>query len=68
MRHTRQEKRIRQGISSGELTRTEAGKLKALPTYVPKLEQEAERDGRITRRERAWIRAAQDATSRTIFK
>lgn len=66
-RQANQARRIRQGIRSGELTRLEAGRLKAQQAYIRQLERRAKRDGVITRSERARIKAAQNSANRAIY-
>lgn len=66
-RQAKQAHRIEQGLRSGELTRFEALKLKSQQAYIRALERRAEADGRVTRAERARIRAAQDRASRAIY-
>lgn len=67
VRQANQAKRIQQGIRSGELTRQEAAKLQNQQEYIRSLERSAERDGKVTRHERARIEAAQNAASRSIY-
>lgn len=65
-RQANQEKRIDQGVASGELTKREARKLEREQAAVDRMEDKAKADGKVTRRERAKLDAAQDATSRDI--
>lgn len=65
-RQANQEKRIDQGVASGELTKREARKLEREQAAVDRMENKAKADGKVTRRERAKLDAAQDATSRDI--
>lgn len=66
-RQANQAKRIEQGIRSGELTRYEAAKLKGQQEHIRALERSAERDGHVSRAERARLQAAQNAASRSIY-
>lgn len=65
-RQAKQEKRIDQGVASGELTRRETAKLDQQQDRIDKLEDKAKADGKLTRRERAKLDVAQDAASRDI--
>lgn len=67
LRRAEQAQRIQQGIRSGELTRSEAAKLKTQQAHIRHLERKTERDGRNTRSERARSNAAQNASSRSIY-
>jgi len=67
VRQAKQAQRIEQGIRSGSLTPREVAKLREQQEHIRMLEREAERDGKITRAERARIEAAQDRASRSIY-
>lgn len=67
VRQAKQAQRINQGIRSGELTRSEVAKLQHQQAHIRALERSAERDGHISRYERARIEAAQNAASRSIY-
>lgn len=67
VRQAKQAQRIQQGIRSGELTRHEAAKLQHQQAHIRDMERVAERDGHISRGERARIEAAQNAASRSIY-
>ncbi len=58
--------RIHQGVNNGELTRTEAKRLKAEQKHINKEKKCAAADGVITRRERQHIRRDQRRASRDI--
>jgi hypothetical protein len=63
-----QERRIDQGIASGELTKREAARLDRGQDRVDNLENNAKADGTVTRRERARIHHAQNVESRRIYR
>jgi hypothetical protein len=62
-----QDRRINQGIRSGELTRSEAASLKAEQARIDALEARARRDGRIDPYERQEIARARENASRHIY-
>lgn len=67
-RQVRQRARIHQGVRSGELTRQEARRLRVGQRHVARMEQRAERDGRLSAAERCRIERAQDLQSRRIYR
>ncbi len=67
-RQANQEKRIEQGVKSGELTKKEAARLEKGQARVQKMESKAVADGVVTKRERARIEKAQNVESRRIAK
>ncbi len=68
-RERRQERRIHQGVRSGELTRREAGRLQAREAKIRVDEAYARRSGgRFTARERARIQREQNRASRHIYR
>ena len=67
-RQANQEKRIDQGIESGQLNEREANRLNKQQEHVNKMEDRAKSDGVITKKERARIVAAQDRASRHIAR
>lgn len=67
-RQMNQERRIDQGIASGELTKREAARLDHGQDRVDNLENKAKADGTVTRRERARIHHAQNVESRRIYR
>ena len=68
-RRERQERlRIRHGISSGELTRREAGRLRAEQFRIRAYEARARSDGDITRRERYRLDQLLDRAGRGIYR
>ena len=67
-RQVNQQRRINQGVKSGELTRREAGKLQAQQAKVQRTKTKAKADGVVTQGERAKIHHQQNAASRNIYK
>ncbi len=67
-RQANQEKRIDQGIASGQLTEREANRLNKQQEHVNKMEDKAKSDGVVTNKERARINAAQNRASRNIAR
>jgi hypothetical protein len=65
-RNVNQQKRIEQGLQSGELTTREAGQLERQQEHVDKVETRAMRDGSIGVGEQAHIDATQDRASHAI--
>jgi hypothetical protein len=67
-RDVNQEKRIEQGLKSGQLTTKEAAKLEREESKVDKLESKALSDGKLTDAERRRIREEQDKVSKDIYR
>lgn len=67
-RQANQERRIDQGIASGQLNEREAIRLNNQQEHINNLEDKAKSDGVVTKKERARIRHAQDRTSRHIAR
>jgi uncharacterized membrane protein YebE (DUF533 family) len=67
-RQSSQERRIQQGVRSGELTRGEYYRLETEQARIRALEARAKADGRVDRYEAAQIRQAQDNASRHIYQ
>lgn len=67
-RQANQQKRIDQGVASGQLTGKEAARLEKGQEHVQKVEDKAKADGKVTAKERARIHKAQDAQSRHIAR
>lgn len=65
-RQANQEKRIDQGVASGELTRREARKLNRQQNAIDTAENKAKADGTVTAKERARLHKAQNHASRDI--
>jgi uncharacterized membrane protein YebE (DUF533 family) len=66
-RQANQEQRIDQGISSGQLTQREAGRLEQ-QQHIDTMENKAKADGVVTKKERTRIHAAQDKASKKIYR
>lgn len=67
-RQANQERRIDQGIASGQLSEREASRLNNQQEHINNLEEKAKSDGVVTKKERARMRHAQDRTSRHIAR
>ena len=67
-RQENQERRIEQGVASGQLTQREAARLEHRQDHVAAAEARAKADGQVTRRERARLHAMQDRESRRIHR
>jgi len=67
-RQANQEKRIDQGIASGQLNQREANRLDRQQVRIDRMENKAKSDGVMTKKERARIGAAQDRASRHIAR
>lgn len=67
-RQANQQKRIDQGVKSGELTGKEAARLEKGQERVQKMEDKAKADGKVTPKERARIEKAQNVESRKIAR
>ena len=67
-RQHRQERRINQGVRSGELTRREARTLRRDERKIRNDKRMAKADGRVTPAERRHIRREQNHASRSIYR
>lgn len=67
-RQANQEKRIDQGIASGQLNQREANRLDREQNRIDRMENRAKADGVVTDKERARIGAAQNRASRHIAR
>ena len=65
-RQVKQEKRIDQGVSSGQLSSKEAARLEKEQGHVAKVEEKAKADGTVTAAERQHLHRAQNRTSADI--
>ena len=65
-RQANQEKRVEQGVKSGELTTKETAKLEKGQAKVQKMEDKAVADGAVTKNEKKHIEHAQDQQSKKI--
>jgi hypothetical protein len=67
-RQAEQQKRIDQGVQSGQLNQKEAARLEKGQARVQKMENKATADGKVTKKERKRIEHAQDVQSKKIFR
>ena len=67
-REHRQERRINQGVRSGELTRGEAHHLRADERRISAEKRMARADGHVSGAERRQIRRDENRTSRAIYR
>jgi hypothetical protein len=67
-RQANQEKRIEQGVKSGELNKREAARLERGQARVQKMEDKAKADGVVTKKERAALEHAENKQSRHIAR
>ena len=67
-RQVNQQKRIDQGVKSGELTAREAAKLQKGQAKVQRIEDRAKADGTVTAQERKRIAHEQDKQSKRIAR
>ena len=67
-RQHRQQKRIKQGVKSGSLTKREAVKLEAGQAKTRRIERRAKADGTVTAAERARLQHRENKTSRKIYR
>lgn len=67
-RQANQERRIDQGVASGELNARETARLDRGQQRVDNMENQAKSDGVVTKGERARIHAAQDRQSARIYR
>lgn len=67
-REVRQERRITQGIRSGQLTPAEAANLQAREAKLNAHEARAKSDGVVTKKERARLQAEANRDSRAIHR
>lgn len=67
-REHRQQKRIKQGVNNGSLTKKQAAKLEAGQAKTHAMEAKAKSDGKVTVKERAKLQKRENKTSRKIYK
>lgn len=67
-RQAHQEKRIQQGVQSGQLNAAEAARLEKGQANVQKMEDKAKSDGTVTKAEKAKIHRAQERQSKRIAR
>jgi len=65
-RQINQQKRITQGVRSGELTKKETARLQVQQRQIQKHKQAVKADGVVTKRERTSLQVHQNKASRTI--
>ena len=65
-RQVKQQKRIKQGVKSGELTKKETVQLKAQQAHIQRTKKKAKADGKVTKKERAKIQKKQNKASKNI--
>ena len=67
-REENQQKRIEQGVQSGQLTPKEAGQLEAREAKIKQDEERMKADGKLTKKERAKLTKEQNKASKKIHK
>jgi polyhydroxyalkanoate synthesis regulator phasin len=67
-RQANQQKRIDEGVKSGELTQKEAARLRADQERIQRMEDKARADGKVDKREARQIERAQDRESKDIAR
>lgn len=67
-RQAKQQKRIEQGVRSGQLNEKEAARLQKGQQRVQNMENKALEDGKVTKKERRRIEHAQDKQSKKIAR
>lgn len=67
-RQANQERRIQQGVQSGQLTGREAARLERGQDRVERMEDKAKADGAVTAQERTRLKRAQNRQSAAIYK
>ena len=67
-RQANQERRIQEGVKSGQLNEKEAARLQKGQARVQKAEDKAAADGKVTAKERARIEKMQDRESKRIAR
>jgi hypothetical protein len=67
-RQAEQQKRIDQGVNSGELNQREAARLEKGQARVQNKENKAMADGKMTKKERVRIAKAQNKQSKKIYR
>lgn len=67
-RQANQEKRIDQGVQSGQLNAKETARLEKGQDKVEKMEDKAKADGVVTKKEKGVLHHAQDKQSKRIYR
>ncbi len=68
VRQINQQKRIKAGVKSGELTRKETVKLQRQQLQVQRTKKRAKADGVVTKRERSQIHRQQAKASKSVYR
>jgi hypothetical protein len=67
-RQARQEQRIDQGVKSGELNKRETARLNRGDQKIDRMENRAQADGTVSRKEKRRLETAQDVQSKRIHR
>jgi len=67
-REVRQEKRIKEGVKTGQLTKGEAKYLQQEQKEIRKSKRVAKQDGKVTKGERRMIKSEQNQANKDIYK
>src|SRR4030067_2464342 len=67
-REQNQEKRIEQGVKSGELPPRKAGRLERQQTKIKQDEERMKSDGKLTKQERMKLNREQNRASKSIYR
>lgn len=67
-REANQQRRIQQGVKSGELTPREAARLERGEKRIERMEEKAKTDGKVTAQKRKRLHRAENAESRKIYR
>lgn len=67
-REANQERRIEQGVGSGQLTAPEARRMNRMENRIEKSEEAAKSDGKVTARERARLHREQKRANKRIYR
>ena len=67
-RELNQEKRIEQGVQSGQLTPKEAGRLETQQAKIKQDEERMKADGKLTKAERKKLKREQNRASNNIYR
>lgn len=67
-REANQERRIQQGVKSGELNEREAARLERGEKRIERMEERAKADGKVTPQERKRLHRAENVESRRIYR
>lgn len=67
-RQIKQQKRIHQGVKSGELTRKETLRLEREQRRIQKTKKEVGKDGKLTPKERLRLEQQQNKANRDIYR